>query len=148
MSLVPVALYLYRVASRRRQNVRLHARPPFPKWFIPARSSIQRARLQEAQPQTSVWYCYFAVLLIALCSLPPWAVWMISPPRLSWCCNVVLTNFTREEVNEARGAHTCTRPCALGENKRQKKHEIPRHPRHTTQSTEARRPRPPRVGAR
>ena len=62
---------------------------------------------------------------------------------------------TSREVNEARGPHTCSRPCAFkGKQNRKthtytrKKKKNPPHPKHTTKSTAAPRPRPPRDGAR
>ena len=59
---------------------------------------------------------------------------------------------TSREVNETKGAHTCSRPRAFEEKKNEKKKKKtwknPSHPKHTTISTAARRPRPPWDGAR
>ena len=54
---------------------------------------------------------------------------------------------TSRQVNEARRPHTCSRPCAL-EEKKKEKNEIPPHAKHTTKSTATRRRRPPRDGVR
>ena len=54
---------------------------------------------------------------------------------------------TSRQVNEARGPHTCSRPCSF-EVKQTKKNEIPPQSKHTTKSAAARRPRPPLNGLR
>ena len=64
------------------------------------------------------------------------------------------TNYcqcTSREINEARGPHTCSRPCVRRKKNRKNTHtqkKNPPHPEHTTKSTAARRPRPPRDGVR
>ena len=55
---------------------------------------------------------------------------------------------TSREVNEARGPHTCSRPCAFEEKitGRTKPEKNPPHPKHTTKSTATKRPRATRDG--